>query len=200
MSSTDYRAPVDADFVAILKGKSSITSSLRSALILFGILAIVVYAVFDSYVAAVAVGGGLFMASLWSNVRFFNTVNARRRLVQDDRAVEVIAVKATTIVDIEAPGSTGPAFVFFDDSTEALLVVGQWTLEFAPFPVADFKIHRWADTKEPIRIESSGTSVLPHTSSAVIHSNHRIGKVESFTASADSLQMDLDAAFGVKQQ
>ena len=56
-------------------------------------------------------------------------------------------------------GSHGPAFCFFTDEGEAMLLIGQWLLEQPSFPTMTFRLHRWSDAKTPIRIESMGIEI-----------------------------------------
>lgn len=196
MIRVEYRQPDAADLEVARLASRAIGSNLAFALVVFGGLSAIVYAVSKSLVVAIISGGGLFALSLISNLRFFAKARSRNRLIMDPKAVEVISVEAARVVEIQ-PIGTGVAYVFFAERGEAILVSGQWQLEYRPFPVSSFQIFRWADTKEPIRIESNGTYILPEESDVIMRPDYTAGKVELFTAYPDTLQENLDAAFTV---
>jgi hypothetical protein len=101
-------------------------------------------------------------------------------------------------LDIEPLGSHGPAWVFFGDGSKALLLVGQWLLSFRSFPSRSFLLYRWADTKKPIRIKSTGKRVKPEHSTVSLRAEHHLNDVEVFDATPETLKDDLDRAFGKK--
>ncbi len=195
----EYRAPDDSDVAAMLggmlKGGGSLAGNLAFSLVISGMFAALVFALSKSWMVAVAMGCALFLSSLVSNLSFFKAVERRRGMRGDASAVEVIHVDASRIVEVQ-PVGTGAALVFFTSPGEALLINGQWQLEFRPFPVAKFKLHRWADTKQPIRIESLGELVFPEESGVEVRPDYVVGDVELFKADPDTLQQDMDAAFG----
>ena len=155
-----------------------------------------VYLLSRSLIAAGVVAGIFLSASAVSNVRFFNEFRRRQGSTGDAAAVEVIEVEADRVLDIEPLGSHGPALCFFLGEGRALLLIGQWLLEQRSFPTKTFRLHRWADSKQPIRIESLGARITPEHSTVRLRSDHRIGDVEVFEATPDTLQADLDRAFG----
>jgi len=59
-----------------------------------------------------------------------------------------------------------------------------------------FRLSRWSDTKKPIRIESAGAEIIPEPSNVQLRANYKMSDVELFDASAETLQQDMDRAFG----
>jgi hypothetical protein len=96
---------------------------------------------------------------------------------------------------VEPLGDHGPALVFFADNSKALLLVGQWLLEYRSFPSSSFRLYQWADTKEPIRIEPTGKRVKPEHSTVQLRPSYRLADVEVFEATPETLQHDLDRTF-----
>jgi hypothetical protein len=192
-----YRRPAEPrDLRALTRGKGSLVRNvLFVTLPLTALASGVTYAITRSWAAAAAVAAALFAASAVSNVRFFRDVARRQGQAADARAVEVMEVEAGRVLDIEPLGSHGPALVFFVGDGQAVLLIGQWLLEQRAFPAAAFRLHRWADTGKPIRIESTGPRVTPEHSNATLPSD-RISDVELLQASPETLQADLDRAFG----
>ena len=183
------------DFRAMVRGKGTLRSNLLFvllpvALAVFGL----VYAIWRSPIAASAAAVALFAAGAWSNVCFFSKVNRRRSSAETTTAVDVIEVQASRVLEIEHLGSHGPAWIFFADGA-ALLLVGQWLLEQKRFPSASFRLHRWSDTKEVIRIEPAGKRLRPEHSNACLRPSYRFTDVEVIQAAPDTLQGDLDRAF-----
>jgi hypothetical protein len=179
------------------KGRGSlIRNVLFVALAIAAVIFAVVYAVSRSLVAATVIGGGLFTASAISNVRFFREVRRREHLKNDASAVEVFEVDATRVVDIEHLGSHGPAYCFFVGDGKTLLLIGQWLNEHRAFPSHSFLLHRWADTQKPIRIESKGRRITPEPVTVRLPPDCRAKDVELFSAAFETLQQDLDKAFG----
>ena len=197
MIRTYHSSADDRDFRAMTRGKGSLGRnllfvSLPVALVLFAL----VYFLWRSVIAASIVGGLAFVASVWSNVRFFIDVRRRQQSQSDGRAVEVTEVQASRVLDIEPLGSHGPAWVFFADGGQALLLVGQWLLDVRSFPSRSFRLYRWADTKKPIRIKSTGKRVKPEPSTVHLRASYRLADVEVFEATPETLQDDLDRTFG----
>lgn len=188
------RAANDFDLTALTRGRGSLIRNLLNvslpvATVLFG----VVYLKWRSVRIAGGIAAGLFIASLVSNVRFFRTSGNRRR--QMEGAVETMEVSATRILEIEFVGDQGPALCFFVEEGKALLLVGQWLLECPSFPCATFRLHRWANSKKPIRIEPLGSSVQAEPSTARLKPEHRFKPIELLQAAPETLQQDLDRAF-----
>jgi hypothetical protein len=151
----------------------------------------------SSHVVAAGLIAGIFLAaSLISNLRFFKEIQRRQMLMRDSGAVEVIEVEASRVLDIEPLGSHGPALCFFMGEGKALLLIGQWLLEASSFPSTAFRLHRWSDTKTPIRIESRRGPITPENSAAQLPGRYNGGDVALFDAMPDTLQQDLDKAFG----
>ena len=171
-------------------GRNLLRGALPVSVVVFG----VVYLVSRSPWLAGGVAAVVFAASLKSNVSFFRDVN-RRKGSADPEAVEVIEVEASRVFDIEPLGSHGPAYVFFSDDGRALLLIGQWLLQRRKFPTQSFRLHRWADTGEPIRIMPSGGKIKPEQSNVRVPSSPRVPDIAIITAAAETLQDDLDRAF-----
>jgi hypothetical protein len=171
-------------------GRNLLFGSLPVGAALFGLT----YLVSRSVVAAGVVGTGIVGASLVSNIRFFRDVR-RRGASQNEAAVEVTDVEASRVFDVEPPGTQGPALVFFVDDGRALLLVGHWLLEYRSFPSMAFRLHRWADTNAPIRIETAGPRIGPEQSTVRLRPSYRMRDAELFHARPDTLQEDLDRAF-----
>lgn len=166
------------------------TASLPGAAIAFAI----VYAKWRSVMAAGVTAAGLFLASLLSNIRFFRQIRRREALKKDPNAVEVLEISASRVLDLEPLGDDAPALCFFIGDGKALLLVGQWLLEYDSFPAESFRLHRWADTKKPIRIEVTGQTLHATSSTIRLRSNYRFGKAEVLDATPETLQDDLDRA------
>jgi uncharacterized membrane protein len=187
----------DRDFKAMTKGRGSLGRNVLIVAPAMGaVIFAVAYAVSRSVIVAAAVGGGLCAASVISNVLFFREVRRRESRKNDSHSVEVTEVEATRVVDVEHLGSHGPAFCFFVGDDKALLLIGQWLNEYRSFPANSFLLHRWADTRQRIRIESKGRRVTPELSRVRLRPGYRNGDIELFTAAPDTLQEDLDSAFG----
>ena len=137
-----------------------------------------------------------FVASAWSNLRFFSDVRRRQESRADSESVEVTEVQASRVFDIEPLGSHGPAFVFFADGGKAPLLAGQWLLRYRAFPSTSFRLYQWADTRKPIRLEPTGRRIKPEHSTVQLRANYRLSDVEVFEATPETLRHDLDRAFG----
>jgi len=193
MITTYHRAANDLDIKALTPeggslGRNLATVSFPVAAIAFG----AVYAKWRSLRTASVIAAGLFLASLLSNIRFFRNVKRRETLKKEANAVEVFEVSASSVLDLEPLGDNAPAYCFFVGDGKALLLVGQWLLEYDSFPAESFRFHRWADTKEPIRIEVIGRPLDATPSTVGLRPNHRFGKMEAFDATPATLQDDLD--------
>jgi len=189
------RAANDLDVKALTDGQRSLrrnlaTASFPVATIAFG----VVYAEWRSAMTAGAIAVGLFLASLLSNIRFFREIKRRENMKEDVNAVEVFEVSASSVLDLEPLGDDAPAFCFFVDEGKALLLVGPWLLKYDSFPAESFRLHRWADTKKPIRIDVIERPVNAAASKARLRPSHRYGKIEVLDAAPETLQDDLDRA------
>lgn len=190
------RAANDLDLKAWTHERGSLarnlaTVSLPVAVIAFG----VAYGIWRSATMASVLAAGLFLASLLSNVRFFRDVSRREQLKKDAHAVEVFDVSASSAFDLEPVGDDAPAFCFFVGDGKALLLAGQWLLKCDPFPAESFRIHRWAESKKPIRIEVTGRLLEAKQSEARLRSTRRYGKIEVFDAIPEKLQEALDRVF-----
>lgn len=197
MIRISYRAANELDLKVMGRFRGSLISNLLmislplSALLLGG-----VYVLSRSILISGLISGGFLVTSTVSNMRFFKEVRRRQRLLGDTHAVEVIEIEASRVLDIEPLGDHGPALCFFAPEGKALLVVGQWLLEQDLFPSSAFRLSRWSDTKEPIRIESTGAEIIPEPSNVQLDADYKIGDVELFDASPETLQQDFNRAFG----
>jgi len=194
-----HRAADDLDLKALTEGRGSllrnvVTASLPGAAIVFGIVDLI----WHSVMAAAVVAVGLFAGCLVSNIRFFRKVRRRQSLKADSTAVEVWEVSAQRVLDIEPIGDNAPAFCFFTGDRKALLLVGQWLLEWDSFPAQSFRLYRWRETQECIRIEASGPQIEPERSTIRLRPSHRFRQVELIEAAPETLQEDLDRAFDRK--
>jgi hypothetical protein len=57
------------------------------------------------------------------------------------------------------------------------------------------RCHQWADTKKPIRLETTGTRVKPERSTVQLRPSYRLNNIEMIQATPETLQHDLDKAF-----
>jgi hypothetical protein len=191
------RAADEADVKAMTQGKGSLVRNILMVSLPIGaFLFLGIYWLTRSYVAALVVAGAVASGSIWSNVRFFRTVGERERPGPEQSTVEVMEVEATRVVDIEHLGSHGPAYCFFTADGTALLLVGQWLMEFPRFPSLSFRLFRWADDGKPIRIEATGRTIEPEQSTVALQGHYRNGDIEVFRAQPQTLQQDLENAFG----
>jgi hypothetical protein len=193
-----YRRSAEAEDVKALKrGKGSPVRNILT--VTFPIGAVVfaaLYAVTDSYVLPSIVAGVLVLGSIRSNLEFFKTAGARETARAGRPSVEVIEVEASRVFEIEHLGSNGPAYCFFTGDGNTLLVVGQWLMEFPTFPTLSFRLSRWMDDGKPIRIETTGPEVTPEPSTVALQGHYSNGDIEVFRARPETLQQDLEDAFG----
>ena len=199
MISIHHRAANDLDLRALTEGRGSLlrnvaTTSLPVAAIVF----VAVYMIWHSSLAAGVVAVILLSASLLSNFRFFRKVRQRQTLKADSAAVEVWEVSAQRVLDIEPLGDNAPAFCFFVGDGKALLLVGQWRLEHDLFPAQSFRLHRWRDNQETIRIEVTGPQIEPEHSTVRLRPSYRFRQLELIDGAPETLQEDLDRAFDRK--
>ena len=191
------RAADEADLKAMTHGKGSLVRNVMMVSLPMGfVLLLGMYWLTRSYVAALVVAGAVALGSIWSNVRFFRTVGERGTPGSEQSTVEVMEVESTRVLDIEHLGSHGPAYCFFTADGTALLLVGQWLLEFPRFPSLSFRLFRWADDGKPIRIEATGESIEPEQSTVALQGHYTNGDIEVFRAQPQTLQQDLESAFG----
>jgi hypothetical protein len=194
-----YRAADDLDLTALTSERGSAGRNLLTVSLPFGVAVfMVIYFRWRAVLIAGGIAAALFAASAFSNIRFFRKVKRRQNLKKDGKAVEVWEISAERILDIHYLGSNGPAFCFFVGEGKALLLVGQWLMKWDPFPSEAFRLHRWSDDTEPIRIEVTGKPRTPEPSSVQLKPGYRFGKVELFEATPATLQSDLDRALGAK--
>jgi hypothetical protein len=192
-----HRAATELDLKGMARGRGSLVSNLFVATLpITAILFVFVYFLSRSMLASGAVAGAFFAASLYSNGRFFREVRRRNRLQTDPDAVEVLEVDASQVLDIEHLGSHGPAYCFFVDEGKALLLVGQWMLDQPSFPSQSFRLHRWVNTGEPIRIELARKPLTPEQVPMQLRTGYCNRDVEIFQATPRTLQQDMDRAFG----
>lgn len=193
-----YRRSADPrDIDAMKQGKGSLVRNILTVTLPIGaVLFVGMYLVARSYRLGFAVAGVFVLASVWSNTQFFKTVGKRERSGSDQSTVEVTEVEAIRVFDIEHLGSHGPAYCFFTDEGRALLLVGQWLMRIPKFPSLSFRLSRWADDGSPIRIEVTGRKVKPEHSTVGLQGHYSNGDIEVFRAQPQTLQQDLENAFG----
>jgi len=197
MISLSHRPAEKNDFKRLTRGHGSLAGNLLKVAIPGSVVAgAFVYLAFHSWLAAVIVGVGLLAASAVSNVSFFRGVR-RRQTAGDPNTVEIITVEATRVLDVEHLGSNGPAFCIFAGDGKALLLIGQWLNDYRSFPCLSFRLHRWTDTKKPIAIETTGKRVTPELTKVRLRPSYRLGDVEIFDATPETLQVDLDRQFDI---
>jgi hypothetical protein len=103
MMNIYHRAANDLDLKALIQGRGSpgrnlLVVVLPVSLVLFG----AVYFLWRPLLAAVSAAGvGVFLASTFSNIRFFRNVEGRKRLKTNARAVEVFEISASRVLDID---------------------------------------------------------------------------------------------------
>ena len=193
MLRTYHRAADELDPKALTYGKGSLQRNLVTVVIPAAVIVFAgAYLLFRSVLMAAAIAGIIFLASAASNLRFFRTVNRRNNLKEDVNAVEVLEVSASAALDLEPIGDNAPAYCFFIGEGKALLLIGQWLLPYDSFPAREFRLHRWADTREPIRIDGIEQPVETESSQVRLRSTHRFGKIEVIQADRRTLQEDLD--------
>lgn len=191
-----YRTAGDRDLQDMQRGKGELRRNILFVTMpVTAVVFVLVYLLSRSTFEASLLSGVFFAASLYSNVRFFRDSRRRARMKRDPRAVEVIEVDALRVFEIEHLGSHGPAYCFFVENEQALLLIGQWLLEVREFPASAFRLHRWSDTGQPIRIEVTGKQLEPEHSTVTLRSTYRNGDIEVFRAKPETLQNDLDSAF-----
>jgi hypothetical protein len=194
------------------------TRLLGSFLILgCGVFALVYLA--RSVAAAAVVSGILFSLSLYSILAHHRSMHRLQRRLAEPEPVEMLDVRAKRVLDVAAPGSTGPALCFELPDNQVLLLYGQWLLEPAlyraprpaddchpthfnaldaphAFPSDDFTLHRWRGDARPFWIEIGGRYLPPENSPVELRGAAIIGSAEVFPGSAATLQSDIDQAFG----
>jgi hypothetical protein len=193
-----YRRAADAeDLKAMTQGEGSPVRNVLTVTLPIG--ALLFFGMFwlaRSVWPALVVAGAVVLGSVWSNARFFRTVGARARPGPDHSTVEVMEVEATRVLDIEHLGSHGPAYCFFTADGRALLLVGQWLMRVPRFPSLSFRLFRWVEDGKPIRIEVTGRKAAPEHSTVGLQSHYSNGDITIFRAQPQTLQQDLENAFG----
>lgn len=183
----------EKDLAAETRGRGALWSNLLVVTLpVSGVILAVVYGISRSWWIA-AVPAGLFLGySLFSNLLYNARVGRLRALIGKPDSVEAIEVEAAVAEDVEHLGSNGPAYCFFSDDGQALLLVGQWLREARRFPSLRFRLLRMAATGEPIRIESSGEQITPPQRSTVLRASYNVEPITLLRAAPDNLQEALD--------
>jgi hypothetical protein len=230
MPTPRYRKATEKDVASRDAGPSSMGSRLLGSFLIlgcgvFGVIFLITRAMraFDdhllaSFVVAALPALLLFSLSAYSIVGYHQDLNRLRRRLSEPDPVEVLEIRATRVMDIQAPGSTGPALCFELTDGQVLLLYGQWLLEHslyrAPRPVDDgnqehfnalddphafpsdhFLVHRWRGEARPFWIEVHGRYLPPQESSVQIRPTAKVRELELFAGSLDSLQASIDRAF-----
>jgi hypothetical protein len=224
MLTPTYRNAAEADVLSADPAPSSLRSRLLGSFLILGcgVFGLVFLATrsmraFDGrpwapVVVAATVAGALLMLSVYHR----DLGRLRQRLSEPD-PVEVLEVRASRVLDVEAPGSTGPALCFELTNGQILLLYGQWLLDHstyrAPRPADDgnqdhfneldaphafpsdhFVVHRWRGEARPFWIEVCGGYLPPVESPVRLGQAARARELEVFPGSIESLQADLDRA------
>ena|SRR5215813_9103254 len=193
MIKTYRRAAENRDLKAMTQDRGPLARNLLTVTLpLSLVVGVCAYFIWRSLLLAGGTAVALFIASAVSNFRFFRDVKRRETLMRDANAVEVFEVSTSLVLDIEHLGSHGPAYCIFGDSGKALLLVGQWLLECETFPNDSFRLHRWSDTRKPIRIETLGKPLEAVNSTVCLRPEYRYDDIELLDATAETLQADLD--------
>lgn len=190
-------APDEGDLSSLTKVTgASLAGNVGLAALAAGVIGLVLYLLSGSVPWSVGVAGVFVAAAAYSNVGFFRDVERRKSLRGQGHGVERIQVDASSALDIEFMGDDGPAWVFFCDGGSALLLVGQWLLDDESMPSLSFQLRRWTDDFEPIRFVDCGPSVALEEAFIRLQPNMRYGMIERFEATPETLQADLERAFG----
>lgn len=191
-----FQAFTEQDLAAETSGRGALWSNLLTiTLPISGVVLAALYAISRSWWIA-AIPAVLFLGfSLISNLLYHARVGRLRALVGRPDSVEEIKVEAVAVQDVEHLGSNGPAYCFFSDDGQALLLVGQWLLEAKSFPSLRFRVLRMAGTGEPIRVESGGEEITPRTFTTVLRTTHKVEPITLLRAGTENLQAVLDAEF-----
>jgi hypothetical protein len=167
---------------------------------------------------AALVAGVLLAFSVYSIIGYHADLRKSARRLSEPEPVEVLEVRASSVIDVQAPGSTGPALCFELADGQVLLLYGQWLLEHclyrAPrpaddgnqehfnlldephaFPSEHFSIHRWRGEARPFWIEVHGRYLPPQASPVQLGRTARVRELELVPGSPGSLQEDIDRAF-----
>lgn len=193
MLRTYHRPADELDLEAFRDGKGALQRNLVTVVIPVTVIVFAgAYLLLRSVLIASVVAAVLFLASAASNLRFFRAGQRRNKLKENANAVEVLEVSASSALDLEPIGDHAPAYCFFIGEGKALLLIGQWLLPYHPFPAKKFCLHRWADTREPIRIDGIEQPIEAEPSQVRLRRTHRFGKIELIRADRQTLQEDLD--------
>lgn len=193
MLRTYHRPANELDLKAFTYGKGALQRNLVTVVIPVTVIVFAgAYLLSRSVLIASAIAAVLFLASAASNLRFFRAIKRRNNLKENANAVEVLEVSASAALDLQPIGDNAPAYCFFIGEGKALLLIGQWLLLYDSFPAREFRLHRWADTREPIRIDGIEQPIEAESSQVRLRSTHRFGKIEVIQADRRTLQEDLD--------
>jgi len=221
MLAPRYRKAAVQDVTDPIRGPSALVSRFLTSFLVFGGAFALVYAVTKSFVAAGMVPGILLTLSAYSILSHHRDIQRRERRLTEPEPIEVIEVRAARVLDVGAPGSTGPALCFELPSDQMLLLYGQWLLEPAlyrapcpaddgnqerfnlledpfAFPSDHFALHRWRGEVRPFWIEILGSYLTPQNSSVQLPTRANIQDVEEFAGAVGSLQKDIEDALGQK--
>jgi hypothetical protein len=166
------------------------------------------------------VSGVLLAASIYSILSHHRRIKQLERRLAEPEPIEVVEVHASRVFDLESP--LGPALCFELSNREMLLIHGQWLLEHnlyrAPRPLGDgnqerfnlsddpfgfpsghFALHRWRGEVTPFWIQVIGAYMAPEALAVQLPTSAKMQKVEVFAGTFDSLQRDIDYAFGNKK-
>ncbi len=218
-----YRRPTKVDLQSPPTDRGPIAVDLGISFLVLGVgVFTAIDLVTHKWWLAALVAGLLVTASFTSIIR--HRRDLARRTVHGAEAdpVEVIDVEANAALDIEAPGSTGPAVCLDVGNGQILMLYGQWLYDNqiyrAPrpeddlgdeywnglptphaFPATAFRLHRWDGSDQPFWIEILGDYLAPTETPIQLRCGSPEtlpGPWEIFEGSLDTLQADLDRRFG----
>ena len=148
MLTPHYRKAAKEDVPDPSRGPSALLSRILTSFLVLGCGSFALfYVITKSFIAAGLVSGALLALSTHSIIGYHRDIKRRERRLAEPDAIEVIEVRAPRVVDVEAPGSTGPALCFELADGQVLLLYGQWLLEHTlyrgPRPVDDGNQERY---------------------------------------------------------
>ena len=219
MLAPRYRKAEKNDVLDPSRGPSALLSRFFTSFLVLGVGVFgLVYVLTRSFIAAGVVSGVLLVLSSHSILGHQRDLKRREGRLAETDAIEVVEIRASRVLDVEAPGSTGPALCFELPDGQVLLLYGQWlfehTLYRAQRPVGDgnqerfnllddplgfpsdhFILHRWRGEVRPFWIEVCGGYLAVENSSVQLPRCATIPQVKVFAGTLSSLQRDIDYAF-----